>query len=65
MTVVDQPQVWTEFGWARVSFDPPKEIDLHWVKMPENHIYTWDGDGWYRISPPEIVRFPAGDLKHG
>ena len=61
--VVDCPQVYTHFGWARASIDPPKDIDLHWVKMPEKHVYTWDGDGWYRIDPPERHWIP-GDLKH-
>lgn len=62
--VLEAPMVWTDYGWALASLTPPYRRDLFWVKMPERHVYTWDGDGWYRIDPPEMVRFPFGDLKH-
>lgn len=64
-SVSEVPMVYTEFGWAYASFDPPSDRALHWVKMPEKHIYTWDGDGWYRISPPEMEIVKYGDLPHG
>lgn len=65
VTMTEEPQKWTEWGWARVSLTPPREVDMLWIKMPEQHVYQWDGDGWYRISPPEPKFLPPGDLPHG
>lgn len=64
-TVSEGPQVWTDFGWGIASIDPPYRLDLVWMKMPEKHIYQWDGDGWYRIQPPESRFIPDQDLPHG
>lgn len=63
-TTSETPITYTDFGWARISLTPPREYDMHWMKMPEKHLYTWDGDGWYRIQPPE-PNFVPGDLPHG
>ena len=62
--VSEAPMVWTHYGFATVSIEPPSRRDILWSKMPENSIYTFDGDGWYRIDPPDQERFPDGDLKH-
>jgi hypothetical protein len=61
----DSPTVWTDFGWAHASLTPPRDKDMHWIKMPEQHIYTWDGDAWYRIKPPEFQKIEERDLPHG
>lgn len=44
----------TDFGWALVSDTmPPRGETNVWLKLPERHVYMWDGDGWERVSPPE------------
>jgi len=55
---------WTDFGWGIQSEAPHSRHDLLWV-APSGNIYAWDGDGWYRISPPEIMPEAKGDLPHG
>jgi len=56
----------TDWGWAVTSdIMPPRGLTNIWKKTPENHVYLWDGDGWYRVSPPEKVFLPYGDLNHG
>lgn len=52
----------THFGWANISLEPPHRVDMPWMKMPERHLYVWDGDGWYRVDPPEKAFIPDGDL---
>lgn len=54
----------TDFGWATESATQPRDVSLHWWKLPEGHLYTWDGDGWYRLWPQEH-RFIAEELPHG
>lgn len=54
----------TDFGWALRSKDPTRK-DLFWIPEGTDEIYQWDGDGWFRVRPPEMVRYPDGDLKHG
>lgn len=61
----EEPLAYTDYGWAAISLTPPSRRDLMWMKMPEKHIYTFDGDGWFRIDPPEMVFIPDGDLNHG
>lgn len=61
----DETLVETEFGWAVQSDTPPKRKDMNWLKTPENHIYYFDGDGWYRLKPPETAFLPDRELPHG
>jgi hypothetical protein len=50
----------TEFGWALSSETmPPRGMTNIWKKMPEGHVYLWDGDGWARVSPPEKMFIAA------
>jgi hypothetical protein len=57
------PMEQTEYGWAVVSEKMPRRGEGHlWLKIPERHIYDFDGDGWYRIQPPEDHFVP---LNHG
>jgi hypothetical protein len=62
-----QPNVsQTDYGWAVESEKMPcRGLTNIWKKMPEGHVYLWDGDGWYRVSPPEKQFLPAQDLPHG
>lgn len=46
--------VQTDHGYAVRLEAEPSRRDLLWLKMPEEHIYFYDGDGWYRLSPAEI-----------
>ncbi len=66
---VREPQpnmVETDYGFALESEKMPCRGETNvWKKMPEGHIYLWDGDGWYRVKPPEKHFLPAGDLPHG
>ena len=55
----------TEFGFALQQEEMPKRHDVFWKQMPSGHIYTFDGDGWLRLKPPEPKLYPPGDLKHG
>ena len=43
----------TGFGFCLKLDRMPTRRDIRWLKMPEGHIYDFDGDGWYRIDPPE------------
>jgi len=43
----------------------PSRHDIRWIKLPERHIYEFDGDGWYRVDPPEPKFLEPGELKHG
>lgn len=61
----EAPMVSTEFGWALASLTPPGRRDLLWMKMPEQHIYSWDDQGWHRIKPPEKEVDEMKDLPHG
>lgn len=67
---VKEPQpnmVPTEFGFAVESVDMPRRGETNiWKKMPEGHVYLWDGDGWLRVSPPELHYINHGEhLPHG
>jgi len=53
------------YGFCLKSENMPKRKDVRWLKMPEEHVYFFDGDAWYRRSPPEIKTLSPGDLKHG
>lgn len=56
----------TDFGWAVVSETmPPRGEFQFWLKTPERHVYSFDGDGWERVKPPERHFLPAKDLPHG
>jgi len=55
---------WTDYGYAYRGENPPKRQDVHWI-TPMEHIYAWDGDGWFRIRPPDRKQYPKGDLNHG
>lgn len=55
----------TEFGWAIACETMPYRKDMMWLKLPERHIYQFDGDGWFRVKPPEPGFIPEGDLNHG
>lgn len=56
----------TDYGWAMESETMPRRGEANvWKKMPEGHIYFWDGDGYYRVSPPEPHFLPFTDLNHG
>jgi len=59
----EAPLVLTPYGWASASLTPPRDIGLLWAKMPEGHTYTWDGDGWYRIDPPDQF-YVSAELGH-
>lgn len=65
MKANDYPKVLTDFGWANLSASEPRDREMLWFKTPEKHVYMWDGDGWYRVQPPERVRTIARDLPHG
>lgn len=53
----------TEFGWALASETMPHRGETNiWMKLPERHVYLWDGDGYERVSPPEQKFVP---FKHG
>lgn len=54
----------TDFGWALESKQPTRR-DLFWIPAGTNHIYVWDGDGWYRIRPPEMAVYNGKELPHG
>lgn len=55
----------TKFGWAHPSNEPPADKHLLWMKLPEQHLYEWDDDGWHRLEPPEYQPMCDGDLPHG
>lgn len=55
----------TEYGWALASPTPPGRRDLYWKKTPENHVYFWDGDGWFRLQPPDRLPLKDQELPHG
>jgi quercetin dioxygenase-like cupin family protein len=55
----------TKYGFALAQESMPHRQDVRWLKLPERHIYCFDGDGWYRLEPPEPIRLPTGDLHHG
>ena len=57
--------VLTDFGWALESPEPTSRHDLFWIPSGTNHVYSWDGDGWFRIRPPEKVPHTMKDLPHG
>jgi len=43
----------TGFGFCLRSERMPTRHDVRWLKMPERHVYFFDGDGWFRLDPPE------------
>jgi hypothetical protein len=50
---------WTQFGWALVSEKMPARGETNiWLKIPERHVYLWDGDGYERVAPPEMKWIP-------
>ena len=55
----------TGWGFCFKSPTMPHRHDVKWLKIPEEHIYEFDGDGWYRLDPPEKKFLPPGDLPHG
>jgi hypothetical protein len=55
----------TPFGFALESDTMPNRRVCFWLKTPERHIYTFDGDAWFRLHPPEPKLYPPEDLKHG
>jgi hypothetical protein len=57
--------VQTEYGWAVASERPSMRRDMYWLKLPERHVYYWDGDGWYRVDGEKIDFIPDGELPHG
>lgn len=64
MTEGDNDLIKTEFGWAVKKDRPPHTRDLYWM-TPAGNIYLWDGDGWYRVKPPERLPMKMEDLPHG
>jgi hypothetical protein len=55
----------TGYGFSLALDHMPSRHDIRWLKLPERHIYEFDGDGWYRLDPPESKRLPAGEIPHG
>jgi hypothetical protein len=55
----------TEYGFALAQAEAPFRRDIFWKQIPSGHIYTFDGDGWLRVSPPERQPLLPGNLKHG
>jgi hypothetical protein len=55
----------TDFGFALKSETMPHRRDCLWLQEPSGHIYTFDGDGWMRLRPPENKIYPPEHLKHG
>jgi hypothetical protein len=56
--------VLTDYGWGLESKMPTRK-DLFWIPEGTKQVYTWDGDGWYRIKPPERPAHNGKDLAHG
>ena len=54
----------TDYGFALKQERMPSRHDVFWLKMPEESIYVWEGDGWLRLRPPEPKLYPAKDLPH-
>ena len=64
MPPIEKPPVMeqTEYGWAFVSEKMPARGEANiWMKIPERHVYLWDGDGYYRAQPKELLFIP---IKH-
>ena len=55
----------TDFGFALAQEEMPHRRDVFWYKLPEGHVYSFDGDGWLRLNPPQKYIYPRGDLPHG
>jgi hypothetical protein len=55
----------TDFGFALAQEAMPHRRDVFWLKLPERHVYSFDGDGWIRLNPPEKRIFPRTELPHG
>ena len=53
------------YGFCLALRTMPSRHDIRWLKLPERHVYFFDEDGWYRLSPPENKFLPAGELAHG
>lgn len=66
----DDSMVETDYGWALASHQPPRRIDINWLKLPERTVYYFDGDGWYRMDGKDFKATAspgqrAKDLPHG
>jgi hypothetical protein len=55
----------TDFGFALVQDGMPHRHDVFWLKTPERHLYSFDGDAWFRLHPPEPKLYPPTHLNHG
>lgn len=55
----------TNFGWCVARKTPPRRKDMNWLKIPEQHVYFFDGDGWYRLDAPDRTFIAQGELPHG
>lgn len=55
----------TGYGFCLAIKGMPRRTDVRWLKLPERHVYFFDGDGWYRLDPPEPKFLPLGELNHG
>jgi hypothetical protein len=63
---LEDDMVQTQYGWATQSETPPHRRDIgFWLKLPERHVYQWDGDGWFPVEEPHRDRITEGDLDHG
>jgi hypothetical protein len=55
----------TQYGWAVKGFKPPRRTDVNWLKLPEETVYFFDGDGWYRMDGSDFKPCQPKDLPHG
>lgn len=54
----------TDYGWSLESKEPTRK-DLFWIPEGTEQVWSWDGDGWYRLRPPERPPHNGKDLAHG